>query len=88
MYSTTHLNELDLEDECAHLCDARGAPLEALQVVLGEDEEALLPPREDLVPLLPHQALPHRRRRHRRHHRRRSLKFDIDLIEIANWVGS
>ena len=76
----TYLDEFDLEDECAHLGDAAGAPLEALQVVLRQDEEALLPPREDLVPLLPQQTLPHRRRRHRGHHGGRSLKPNVNHV--------
>ena len=60
--SLSHLREPQLEDESAHLCDARRALLEALQVVGRQDEESLLPPREHLVPLLPQQTLPQRRR--------------------------
>ncbi len=52
----SHLREPDLEDERSHLCDPGGAPAEALQVVGGQDEEALLPPGEELVPLLPQEA--------------------------------
>ena len=58
----THLGEPQLEYESAHLGDARRPLLEALQVVRGQDEESLLPPREHLVPLLPQQPLAQRRR--------------------------
>ena len=47
-----------LEEELSHLRHSRRAALEAVEVVRREDEEALLPPREYLVPLLPQQALP------------------------------
>ena len=46
-----------LEYEPAHLGEPRAALLEAVEVVLGEDEVALLPTREELVPLLPEEAL-------------------------------
>ena len=46
-----------LEYEPAHLGESGAALLEAVEVVLGEDEVALLPPREELVPLLPEEAL-------------------------------
>ena len=60
-FSRSHLREPELEYESAHLGDARRPLLEALQVVRGQDEESLLPPREHLVPLLPQQSLPQRR---------------------------
>ena len=53
-----------LEEELSHLRHSRRAALEAVEVVRREDEEALLPAREDLVPLLPQQPLPQRARRH------------------------
>ena len=51
------LRQTDLEDEAAHLSNARRPFLEALEIVAGEDEEPLLPPGEQLVSLLPQQAL-------------------------------
>ena len=46
-----------LEDESSHFCEPGGALLEAVEVFLGEDEESLLPPGEELVPLLPQKPL-------------------------------
>merc|ERR1719184_723881 len=51
------LRKLDGEDELAHLGDPACALLEALEQVPGEDEVPLLPPREELVPLLPQETL-------------------------------
>jgi len=52
---------LHLEDELSHLRDLIGTgprgSLEAVQVVTCQDEVALLPAREDAVPLLPQQSL-------------------------------
>jgi hypothetical protein len=53
-----HLGEFDSKNESSHLGDSRRALLEALQVVLGQQEETLLPPGEQLVLLLPQQSLP------------------------------
>ncbi len=85
----SYLDELDLEYERPHLRDPGGGPLEALQVVGGQDEEALLPPAEDgLVALLPHQALPdgrgpcRRRAAHRRPHRRAHVRARLEQVQV------
>lgn len=53
------INKFDLEEELSHVRDAvvrTGSPAEAVQVVPGQDEVPLLPPREEFVPLLPQEA--------------------------------
>ena len=45
-----------LEYEASHLSDLAGLLLEALEEVSGQDEISLLPPGEDLIPLLPQQT--------------------------------
>ncbi len=54
---SAHLLQPDLEYERSHLGDPGRPPPEALQVVRSQYEEPLLPPGEQLVALLPHQAL-------------------------------
>ncbi len=51
-----YLCQPDLEDEGPHLSQPGGATAEALEVVRGEHEEALLPPREKALALLPKEA--------------------------------
>lgn len=46
-----------LENEPSHFCEPGGPFLEAVEVLLGEDEEPLFPSGEELVPLLPQQPL-------------------------------
>ncbi len=49
--------ELHLVEELAHLGDSRRALLEAVEVVLGEDEVALFPPAKEFIALRPQKAL-------------------------------
>ena len=52
----TKIHKTNLEQEWSALCQLCGALLEAVEVVPGEDAEPLLPPREQLLPLHPHDA--------------------------------
>ena len=47
-----------LEQEFSHLGELWAVLLEAVEVILGQDEEPLLPPGEELVPLVPQDPLP------------------------------
>lgn len=53
----TYICEFYFENESSHFTDSGRAFLVTLQIVLGEDEEPLLPPGEESIPLLPEQSL-------------------------------